>query len=611
MILKHHKHWLKLLILFFLVGVWVWPQTAVSPAAASTAQQSARDPRFGAVESFWAPGEAAELGVGWERILFYWNEIQPTGPNDWNTLHVHEEWLAEATAQGRQVTGLLKNTPTWATDGEAASGVPRGLYSPIDDPGNLWANYTRRVASYYSAHGVHNWIIWNEPDIAPDVYGHEFSGSMADYYQLVKVAYLSIKQVDPNAKIHLGGMTYWHDPSWLGRFLQMVAADPDAEANNYYFDIISLHIYFRPETIPQIVGNAFAAQQQAGIPLKPVWINETNARPSTDPEWPVQVQSFELDLEQQAWYITQAFALGFYSGAGRISVYKLIDINISPGDESWGLIRPYDFSKRPAFFAYQNTIKYLAGFTYPVQREQGGNYTIVRFNRPQGTTRVLWARTASSVTLNVAALADTAVLVDPITGSETPILPTNGSYEVRLDGARCAGECYMGGAPVFLVEEGTSGDGGSTTPPVVAAASTPTPGAAGEDGAAATTSEAGDTSNAGTAVATATASPTPGPTETPYPTATNMVPVPKPSNTPTVTSTAVPATKLPPTPDPEVAVLAPTATEMINSVAGDEGTIVAGETAVAETSGSNLGIWLLGGAGFIVLLGAFAWSRRR
>jgi hypothetical protein len=600
-LVTNKKHGLKLLTLFLLVGIWVWPQTAVPPVAASTAQQSAIDNRFGAVESFWAPGEAAELGVGWERILFYWNEIQPNGPDDWNTLHVYEEWLVEANNQGRTVVGLLKNTPNWATDGEFASGVPRGLYLPLDDPGNLWANYARRVASYYSSRGVHNWIIWNEPDIAPDVYGHEFSGSMADYYQLLKVAYLAIKQVDPNAKIHLGGMTYWHDPTWLGRFMQMIAADPDAAANNYYFDVISLHIYFRPETIPQIVGNAFAVQQQAGIPLKAVWINETNARPSSDPEWPVTVQAFNLDLEQQAWYIVQAYALGFYSGAGRIAVYKLIDINISPGEESWGLIRPYDFSKRPAFYAYQNTIKYLAGFTYPVQREQGGNYTIVRFNRPQGVTRVLWARTASSVTLNVPALADAAVLVDSITGAETPITPTGGNYSISLAGARCAGECYMGGAPVFLVEAGASGEGGSTTPPVVSAANTPTPavgGAAEPDGPTA----------AATVGGTAVSTNTPAPTETLYPTATNMMPQPLPSKTPTATNTGVPSAEPPPA--TEVAAVA-TATEAADLTSGADGVVVEQDTAVANETTTNLGIWLLGGAGLGAVLLAFAWLRRR
>ena len=52
---KKHTHWFKLLFLLLLVGVGVWPETAVPTAVA----QSARDPRFGAVESFWAPGEAA------------------------------------------------------------------------------------------------------------------------------------------------------------------------------------------------------------------------------------------------------------------------------------------------------------------------------------------------------------------------------------------------------------------------------------------------------------------------------------------------------------------------------------------------------------------------
>ena len=40
-------------------------------------------------------------------------------------------------------------------------------------------------------------------------------------------------------------MTFWHDQTYLRRFLQVVAADPTAAAdNNYYFDIITYHIYF-------------------------------------------------------------------------------------------------------------------------------------------------------------------------------------------------------------------------------------------------------------------------------------------------------------------------------------------------------------------------------
>ena len=125
------------------------PQEQVQPTAESGMHQGV-DPRFGVIEAFWQPEEAAALPVGWDRILFYWNEIQPTGPDDWNTLHVLEEWLVEAEAQDRMVMGLLKNTPAWATDGAPFSGVPRGLYLPVDDPDNLWAGYVRKVVEYLS-----------------------------------------------------------------------------------------------------------------------------------------------------------------------------------------------------------------------------------------------------------------------------------------------------------------------------------------------------------------------------------------------------------------------------------------------------------------------------
>jgi hypothetical protein len=592
--------------------------TAVTPPPAAAyipPQQGALDPRFGAIESFWAPAEAAELGVGFERILFYWNEIQPTGPNDWNTLHVHEEWLAEARAHNRQVLGLLKNTPQWATDGAFASGVPRGLYLPVNDPGNLWANYVRRVAQYYGPLGVHNWIVWNEPDIAPNVYGHEFAGSTEDYYQLVKVTYQVMKQADPQARIHIGGMTHWHDTGYLRRFLQVVVNDPEAAENNYFFDALTFHIYFRPETIPDIVGNAFAAQQQLGIsPMKEVWINETNARPSMDPEWPVQVQAFHLDLEQQAWYVPQAYALGFYAGASHIGFYKLIDININPGDESWGLIRPYDFSKRPAFYAYKHTIQYLAGFQYPIRREQSNTHYLFSFTRPQGVTRIMWARTITPVDLRVPALAASGVLVDPITGVETAVTPSGGFYNVRLEGQRCHnGECLLGGPPVFLVEAGVAPESIPTSPPPAAApATTATPGASGTPGetvAAAATISGTVTAASPTPITsalTATEAPptetrTPRPTNTPRPTRTPS-PTAAPTDTPTATATAVPPTAT--AAATEVAALPPPT--VIPPVVMEE-TAVAGLIPADQASYWFLGVGL--GLG-LLLVGVAIWRRR-
>ncbi len=516
-----------------LTGVVVWLQAVDVPDVVA---QTAVDPRFGVVEAFWAPNEAAELGVGWERILFYWSEIQPTGPDDWNTLHVLEEWLTEANAQGRTVVGLLKNTPAWATDGIPFAGVPRGLYLPVDDPNNLWANYVRRVAEYYGPRGVHHWIIWNEPDIPPGVYGHEFSGSVEDYYQLVKVAYQVMKAVDPQATIHLAGMTYWHDPGYLRRFLEVATADPEAPANDYFFDTFSLHIYFRSETVQGIVGAVWALQNEFGL-SKPVWVNETNAAPNMDPEWPVDRPQFQVDLEQQAWYIVQAHALGFAAGAARIGVYKLIDIQLPPGGESFGILRP-DYSKRPAFFAYQTTIKYLSGFTYPVRKQQEPTYFVVAFSRPQGVTRVMWARTPAAVSLRVPALAEKGMLVSA-TGEVTEITAVNGVYDVSLAGARCYGECIIGGPPLFLVEEGITADSIPLVPTLAPPTPTITPTVTLLVTATAMPTFTNTPSPTATPTMTPTATPTqtPTPTHTPRPTETAVF-LPTPSPTPLPTETA-------------------------------------------------------------------------
>ena len=153
----------------------------------NTHAQSDPDPRFGAIETFWVPEEAAAMNLGWERILFTGRRFNRQAPDDWNTLHVDDRWLADAEANGRVVVGLLKQTPAWATDGGSTRAHRAVLYRPIDDPENLWANYVRKVAEYfYAPRGVHHWIIWNEPDIEASAFGHEFSGSIEDYYQMVK-----------------------------------------------------------------------------------------------------------------------------------------------------------------------------------------------------------------------------------------------------------------------------------------------------------------------------------------------------------------------------------------------------------------------------------------
>lgn len=527
------------------------------PSVDQESEDSSVDQRFGIVEAFWKPEETAELGAGWDRILFYWNEIQPTGPEDWNTLHVLEEWLADARDEDRMVMGLLKNTPAWATDAEPFSGVPRGLYLPVDDPENLWAGYVRKVVEYYAPLGVHHWIIWNEPEIEVGVYGHEFSGSTRDYYQLLKVAYQVAKANDPEAVIHLAGWSYWHDPAWLNQFLNVAIADPEGAANNYFFDIITLHIYFRVETIEELVGETWAVQRRFGL-SKPVWINETNASPNLDPLWPVVRPNFQVDLEQQAWFIIQAHALGFGANSSSIGVYKLLDILLPPGGESFGILRP-DGTRRPAFDAYRTTIRYLRDFSFPVGRQREEDFYAFSFKRPESITRVLWSRNATTQILKVPALADQALLVSALGDKERTIKPYKGYYRIQLHGARCNPACDIGGPPVFLVED-VEDDFLAESVPAIApedsyvATATATPTALPET----PTPESGES-----ATVVATPSPSATATSTPEPSATST---PLPTRTASPTMTVSPTTSHSATRKPAVMIIATPSASNVDAI---------------------------------------------
>jgi len=415
----------------------------------------APDPRFGVAEAFWAPADAQELGVGWERILFYWKEIQPEGPDDWNTLHVREEWLTEADQSGREVVGLLKNTAIWASEDGTEAGLPVGLYLPVEDPSNYWANFTRKAAQYYAPRNVHNWIIWNEPEITSDTYGFEFAGSVEDYYQLLKVAYQVIKEEDPEATIHLAGVTWWHDQSFLRRLFDVALSDPEGPENDWFFDVVSLHIYFRPETVLSIVEEVQNLLREYEFDKK-IWLNETNAPPNLDPEWPVDRPAFNVDLEQQAWFMIQSTSLSLAAGAERVAAYKLIDVMLPEGGESFGLVRQ-DSSQRPAFKAFETTIDYLRDFDEFSLKEHP-HYYVATFINEARVTRILWTRTMQGVTLRIPALAKEATVVNYI-GDTAAIFEEDGVYQLELSPALCHEECLIGGPPLFLVENVSVKDG--------------------------------------------------------------------------------------------------------------------------------------------------------
>jgi hypothetical protein len=466
------------------------------------------DIRFGVVEAHANPAAATELGAGWTRVTFEWAKIQPVGTHEWNA-PISDEALANEIAQGRQVVGLLITTPGWATDNSIGGGVPYGLHLPHDHPDNVWANFVRETISRYAG-SIDHWTIWNEPEIPPESPDATWGGSTEDFIQLLRVAYLVAKEENPGAIIHMAGLTHWHNDLWFGQFLDLLIADPEAWANNLYFDVATLHLYHQPEKNFEITNLYYAQMRDRGI-YKPIWIAESNAYTS------------RVSEDEQAYFIFQSFALEIAAGAERIGVYKMADAHSdSAADpEPFGLVR-IDGSRRPSFSAYQMAAVYMAGF-------RGGTWSrrdtisMVTIDRGDKTTTVLWTRSPAPQTIQVAARTTEALIVD-VYGTALQRHPERGYYYVELPGAKCAQgalDCAIGGAPVMVVENASPS---AITAPLPAS---PTP------------SDLGD-------IPTPTPTPIPtliiiptitsSPTPTSLPTAT-LTPTPSPSPTPTQTPT--------------------------------------------------------------------------
>ena len=443
------------LLLALVGGCLLFSSQVPRPASAAP---GAFDPRFGAVEAFRAEARASDAGVRWTRLAFWWSGLQPSGPDSWNGFYFPDDLLQAEVRNGRQVVGLLLNTPSWAGDGNPTS-VPRGLDLPVDDQNNLWAQFVRRIAERYRGR-IDHWVIWNEPDIwDPASPTYTWDGSVDQFYRLQKVGYLALKQGNPQARVGLAGLTYWWDkyydrPQYFERFLQVADQDPEAPAHNWFFDAAVLHLYNEPAGLyraPLLYKQLMAARGLS----KPIWINETNVAPWNDPTNPMPRSDFRATLDEQASYVVQAFAYGLAAGAEHISVYPLSDGDAPPGQELMGLIRR-DGSTRPAYQAFKTVTQYMSNVR-GASVDQSSETVKVTLERDDGTVTVAWSAAPRPAEVSIPARGSSALLVDKY-GAATPISPLDGAYQLSLEPATANtvnGDptvYLIGGSPRLLVE---------------------------------------------------------------------------------------------------------------------------------------------------------------
>ncbi|MHB8620476.1 MAG: glycosyl hydrolase [Chloroflexota bacterium] len=441
---------------------------AAQPAAAVAPTAS-----FGASDAFRVDQTnlAYGLGIKFERLTFWWSGLQPDGPGQaLNPFYLPVSYIDQERAHGIQVIGVIDSTPAWAQadPSQGVRSVPKNLNLAWNDPNNYWGQFVQSIVKMYAGH-IDQWVIWNEPDITPsdpNAAYYVFAGTPQDYAQLLKVGYLAAHAANPNVKVMAAGVTYWTDihsgrPQYFQRLLDTLAQDPSAPANNWYFDIATLHLYTNPEGLFK-VPNLFHQMMLAKGFDKPIWVNETNVVPYNDPVnagTPNGTATQQRStLDEQASYMTEAMAMGRAAGVDHIEVYRMKD---GDGDVINGeaLVRA-DLSKRPEYDAFQTGIKYFSTGT-PTLFAPGDLREVV-FDQGSQRVTVVWDASPTPISIHVPAAGTGATLLDKL-GTPQPLSASGGVYGINLPGATMHTDqdnpkAYLiGGSPWIIVETGVSG----------------------------------------------------------------------------------------------------------------------------------------------------------
>lgn len=202
----------------------------------------------------WHLQAGRKLGVRWARCHdmlqhTWWTRIQPDRPDQWLW---QDKTQASIGSAGMTTLGEFLWTPKWAN----TSGRPT-------DPPTSQADFARYVAETVGHYrrSIRHWEVWNEPH-----YSGFWTGSPAQYAQLLATAYASAKKGDPNCFVLGGGGVELGRRGWIEAMLRALPAKS--------MDGFSIH-YARPEQAAEQLAWLRGALRRHGDDV-PLWNTEAS-----------------------------------------------------------------------------------------------------------------------------------------------------------------------------------------------------------------------------------------------------------------------------------------------------------------------------------------------
>jgi len=315
----------------------------------------------------------ASAGAGITRVDVGWSSLEQNAKGQYEEwyLAVLDRLVAHAEAHGVKLLFTFTDSPCWA------SSAPEDLKQGCE--GAWW---DRRVNRYPPANAqdyadaltflvrrygsrVAGWEIWNEPNLR---FFFASDNRPADYAQLVRVTYSTVKAADPSATVIAGSVSEAQ--------FEFVDKLYDNGIRGH-FDAFSIHPY-SGDASPldpledQWIANSFVR----GVPAvhkvlrqngddKPLWLTEFGWNTSTlrnGPTWENGVSE-----KQQALYTQQALVkVKDWPYVPVAIIHELQDekADRSERNANFGLLR-YDGSMKPAFEAFHTGAVQLADQSTP------------------------------------------------------------------------------------------------------------------------------------------------------------------------------------------------------------------------------------------------------
>jgi hypothetical protein len=224
-----------------------------------------------------------------------------SGPPDFSGL---DEVMALAQQYHLRVIGDLFTVPASIASCSTPTPPDQAVRCGTDDLPDYGSMISKIVS--HADPVIRDWEIWNEPDS-----GSFFTGTPQQYAWMLKTAHDSIKQVDPQANVLLGGLSGTSAMNWLAQVFAVSGADAAHD-----FDTTNIH---ERSPLAFLAGDLRAWRRFLAVygVFRPLWVTE-HGYPS-DPAYQYD-PAFAGGAASQAAYLTASVPTLIDAGASQVFV---------------------------------------------------------------------------------------------------------------------------------------------------------------------------------------------------------------------------------------------------------------------------------------------------